>query len=56
MPLGLQLIIALVGGAIGLVGRHFYSGTLIFEGLIVGGAFILGLALIRLVNGAGSSR
>lgn len=49
MPLGLQMIIALIGGAVGLVGRHFYPGTVVLEGLIVAAVLILGLALIRLV-------
>ena len=55
MSLGMQMLIAVIIGTIGIIGRYFQPGPF-FDGALAGGAIVFGLAVIRFLIAAVSSR
>jgi hypothetical protein len=55
MSLGMQMLIAVIIGIVGIIGRYLHPGPL-FDGALAGGVIVFGVAFIRYLIAAVTSR
>ena len=55
MSLGMQMLIAAIIGIVGIIGRYVHPGPF-FDGALAGGVIVFGLAAIRFLIAAVTSR